>query len=161
MVQSASLSSFQSWSSSAEVSSTSVDSSDFQCCGFGLLPLRSGASGKHVLVDALYTARSSSMGSQEVIHRTAPSVGRKRQSSKALHRTNESKQLEAALIRPLTSGLLFGLVGRDHRRAGRTWETWSDVTGISQCQDHGSIACALRSGLLKTELKEKQPQDFA
>ena len=32
---------------------------------------------------------------------------------------------------------------------------------ISQCQDHGSVACAMRSGLLKTELKEKQPQDFA
>ena len=26
---------------------------------------------------------------------------------------------------------------------------------ISQCQDHGSAACALRSALLKTELKEK------
>ena len=25
---------------------------------------------------------------------------------------------------------------------------------ISHCQDHGSVACALRSGLLKTELKE-------
>ena len=24
---------------------------------------------------------------------------------------------------------------------------------ISHCQDHGSVACALRSGLLKTELK--------
>ena len=35
---------------------------------------------------------------------------------------------------------------------------------ISQCQDYESVACALRSGLLKTELKEKQekqPQDFA
>ena len=35
---------------------------------------------------------------------------------------------------------------------------------ISHCQDRGSIACALRSGLLKTELKEKQEkqtQDFA
>ena len=29
---------------------------------------------------------------------------------------------------------------------------------ISHCQDHGSIACALRSGLLKAELKEKQPK---
>ena len=37
----------------------SVDSSDFQCCGFGLLPLR----------------RSSFVGSQEVIPRTAPSMG--------------------------------------------------------------------------------------
>ena len=26
---------------------------------------------------------------------------------------------------------------------------------ISQCQDHESVACALRSGLLKIELKEK------
>ena len=107
--------------------------------------------------------------------------GEKRQSSKALHRTNESKQLEATLItqaaiqasRLLTSGLLFGLVGRDQRPARRTLETWSDVTGddgsfflepmltmvINQCQDYESIACALRSGLLKTELKEKQPQD--
>ena len=42
----------------------SVDSFDFQCCGFGLLPLRNGASGKRVLVGALHTARSSSMGSQ-------------------------------------------------------------------------------------------------
>ena len=25
------------------------------------------------------------------------------------------------------SGLLFGLVGRDHRRTRRTWGTWSDV----------------------------------
>ena len=46
--------------------------------------------------------------------------------------------------------------------------TWSDVTGddgsfflepmltmvISQCQDYGMIARALRSGLLKTELRE-------
>ena len=76
MVQSASLSSFQSWSSSAEVSSNSVDPSNFQCCGFGLLPLRSCASGKHVLVGALHTARSSSMGSQETIPRTAPSPKR-------------------------------------------------------------------------------------
>ena len=29
---------------------------------------------------------------------------------------------------------------------------------ISQCQVYGSIACALRSGLLETELKEKQPK---
>ena len=39
-VQSASLSSFQSWSLPAEISSTSVDSSGFHCCDFGLLPLR-------------------------------------------------------------------------------------------------------------------------
>ena len=32
---------------------------------------------------------------------------------------------------------------------------------ISQCPDYGLVACALRSGLLRTELKEKQPQDFA
>ena len=62
------------------------------------------------------------MGSQEVIPRTAPSMGGKRQSSEALHRTNESKQLEATRItqaaiqasRLFTSGLLFGLAGRDH-----------------------------------------------
>ena len=62
------------------------------------------------------------MGSQEIIPRTEQSMGGQRQSSKALHRTNESKQLEATLntqaaihaSRLLTSGLLFGLVGRDH-----------------------------------------------
>ena len=70
------------------------------------------------------------MRSQEVIPRTAQSMGGKRQSSKALHRTNESKQLEATHItqaaiqasRLLTSGLLFGLVCRDHRPARQTWE---------------------------------------
>ena len=51
---------------SAEVSSTSVESSDFQCRGIGLLQLR----------------RCSSMGSQKVIPRTAESMGGKRQNSK-------------------------------------------------------------------------------
>ena len=75
---------------------------------------------------------------------------------------------------PVHSGWLFGLVGRDRRRVRRTWEHGLMSQGfdgsfflslepmltmvISQCQDHRSIACALRSGLLKTELKEKQPQ---
>ena len=31
---------------------------------------------------------------------------------------------------------------------------------ISHCQDYESIACALRSALLKSELKEKQPEDW-
>ena len=35
------------------------------------------------------------MGNQEVIPRTVQFMGGKRQSSKALHRTNESKQHEA------------------------------------------------------------------
>ena len=63
------------------------------------------------------------MGSQEVIEvipLTAPSKGEKRQSSEALHRTDESKQFETTLdtqaaiqaSRLLTSGLYFGLVGR-------------------------------------------------
>ena len=87
------------------------------------------------------------MGSQEVVHRTVLSMGGKRQSSKALHRTIESKQLEATRItqaaiqapRPLTSGLLFGLVGRDHRRAVRTWEHGlrsqgdDEIFFLSQC----------------------------
>ena len=160
MVQSASLSSFQSWSSSAEVSSTSVDSSDFQCCGFGLLPLRSGASGNHVLMGALHTARKpGSHPSYCAVH------GRKEAELQSMHRTNEatrsnSKQLEATHItqaaiqasRLLTSGLLFGLVGRDRRRVRRTWEHGLMSQGddgsfflepmltmvISQCQDHGS-----------------------
>ena len=49
--------------------------------------------------------------------------------SKALHRTNESKQLEATRItqaaiqasKLFSSGLLFGLVGRDQRPARRVW----------------------------------------
>ena len=53
------------------------------------------------------------MGSQELIRRAAQSSGGKRQSSKVLLRTNESKQLEASRItqaiiqvaRLLTSGL--------------------------------------------------------
>ena len=69
------------------------------------------------------------MGSQEVIPRAAQSMGGKRQSSKVLQRTNESKQLEATLntlaaiqaSRLLTSGLLFVLVGRDHRSSGGLW----------------------------------------
>ena len=73
------------------------------------------------------------MGSQDVIPRIAQSIGGKRQSSKALHRTNESKQLEATLItqaviqasRLSTSGLLFVLVGRDQRPARRTRVTWT------------------------------------
>ena len=99
--------------SSAKVSSTSVDPSDFQCCGFDLLPQRS----------------RSSMGNLEVIEvipLTAPSKGEKRQSSTALHRADESKQLEATRItqvaiqasRLLTSGLLFGLMGRDQSSGG-------------------------------------------
>ena len=66
------------------------------------------------------------MGSQEIIPRTALSMGGKRQRSKTLHRTNESKQFEETLItqaaiqaaRLLTSGLLFGLVGRDQSSGG-------------------------------------------
>ena len=68
------------------------------------------------------------------------------------------------------SGLLFGLVGRDLRGSTRTWETWDEVAGwwwklflepkltmvISQCQDYGMFACALRSGLLQTGCKKKQ-----
>ena len=87
------------------------------------------------------------MGSQEVIHRTAPSMEGRRQSSKALHRTNLSKQLEATHInqaviqasRLLTSGLLFGLVGRDQRPARRTWDHGLKSQGddgnflLSQC----------------------------
>ena len=66
------------------------------------------------------------MGSQEIIPRTALSMGGQRQSSETLHQTNESKHLEAGLntqaaIRAsslLTSGLYFGLVGRFHRSSG-------------------------------------------
>ena len=82
------------------------------------------------------------MGSQEVIHRTAQSMGGKRQSSKVLHRTNESKQLEATLntqaaiqaSRLLTSGLIFGLVGRDHRSSGGLGEH-----GMKSFGDDGSF----------------------
>ena len=85
------------------------------------------------------------MRSEEIIHRTAQFMGGKRQSSKTLRRANESKQLEATLItqaviqasRLLTSGLLFGLVGRDQRPARRALETWSDDTG-----DDGSFSWA-------------------
>ena len=66
------------------------------------------------------------MGNQEVFPRTALSKGGKRQSSKVLNRTNESKQLEATLFtqaaiqasRLLTSGLFFGLMGRDQSSSG-------------------------------------------
>ena len=54
------------------------------------------------------------MGSQEVIHRTALSMGGKRQSSKALHRTNESKELEATL-NIQESDLGFNMKGVDHK----------------------------------------------
>ena len=39
------------------------------------------------------------------------------------------KQLSLVNDEEVISGLLFGLVGRDQRPAGRTWVTWSDDTG--------------------------------
>ena len=35
-------------------------------------------------------------------------------------------------------------------------QEWDSARGHRRCQSHGSIACALRSGLLKTELKENK-----
>ena len=106
------------------------------------------------------------MGNKEIIPRTAQPMGGKRQSSEALHRTNESKQLEATrktqvaiqASKLLTSGLSFGLVGRDHRSSGGLWKhemrtqddkLFLEPKKMSHCQGHGSIACALRSGLLE------------
>ena len=74
-VQSASQSSFQSWSSPADFSSTSVDSSDFHCRGFSPLPLR----------------RISFMGSQDVIARSERTMVGKRQNSNVLHPIDISK----------------------------------------------------------------------
>ena len=98
------------------------------------------------------------MRSQEIIHRTAQFMGGKRQSSKTLRRANESKQLEATLItqaviqasRLLTSGLLFGPVGRDPQgglgKHGLMTQVMMEAFHgpkstmvISHCQDQRSV----------------------
>ena len=86
----------------------------------------------------------------------------RRQSSKALHRTNESKQLEATLItqasrRPSIKAPNQWIALRPCRPRSLPREaglgTWSDLTGddgsfflepkltmvISHCRDHGSV----------------------
>ena len=70
------------------------------------------------------------MGNQEGIPRTAPVHERKEAELQRTSPNQESKQLEATRItqaaiqasKLLTSGLQFGLVGRDHSRSRQTRE---------------------------------------